>query len=137
MKARKENDSLYAVLNLTKTEVKLLSEVGVWNRFRFLVETCSLHKLLNLSIISKIPALKLLDAVYYCDLMRVKGLGPNSAKLLIKNKIRTVKALAKQDPKKLFLLLNSDKENEKEVRLFLVNKWIISAKSLDIIIHYK
>jgi predicted flap endonuclease-1-like 5' DNA nuclease len=93
----------------------------------------------NLAKLAKIPSKTLDGFVQLADLMRLKGVGPDVARLLSAAGTRTIEQLISADATKLYDEINkvnsSQKLSQNPPSAEHLSAWIAQAKTLPIVLH--
>jgi predicted flap endonuclease-1-like 5' DNA nuclease len=108
--------------------MKILTTEDLFNRTDTAKKRAKLVKAL------KVPEEKVMFWAEFCDLLRIEGIGPKVARVLLHSGIHSTKDLARSDPKQLLEgIIKANKEIEvlgKIPDIDTVNHWISLARSL-------
>ena len=119
---------------------KQLAKVGVTNSLQLLEAASRPGEREKLLAATGLTNEKLLELLHMADLMRVKGIGPAHARLLVGAGVSTVKDLARRNPILLQGSLDqvngSERLNERTPGIEVVLAWVEAARELDRVIRY-
>jgi hypothetical protein len=123
---------------ISRAEAKSLRRAGIQSTFDILIHGRTPSDRAELSTATGLSVEKILSLVMLADLMRVRGIGPDVARLLTAVKVRTVEDLQRADPEATAVAVH---DINKRLHLSTnppgaesISYWVVQARELPVVL---